>query len=176
MIQSGNENRRAAIGVGIAISQTFCNKMSDAYLTIQAATLEDGLPKLLHDLKSRVIPDHERAGITFDEIRFEIWWDSGRVIAFPALRPLDKRIDTSGAQIVCSDFLAQAETLMDSELSDDDFDDEIIRMLEPVIKFITDSCSDLEPKTFGIYDPDSEELYSAEQGGGGQAATRSEST
>ena len=135
----------------------------NSYNTIETDDLETGLSSVIEDITKRVIPEHEQRGIVFDEVRFEIWEDSGRVIAFSARFPPHLRIDKSGCQLLSQKIAKRIEVLDESGIEDDLFD-QAIRSVVLELASVTERVASKELKRpFGIYDQDGERINKPNQ-------------
>jgi hypothetical protein len=77
------------------------------------------------------------SGFDWDVIRVELWLDSGRIIVFPALDPLTERVERSGCQLICDELVAFYERLVDCDIGDDEFDEEIARKELEIVDNLT---------------------------------------
>jgi hypothetical protein len=72
---------------------------------------------------------------TWDHIRVEMWLDSGRVIAFPALEGTDERIDNVTCQVVWANVLREWDQLSGlCEVDNDAFEIEAERLEHRVVQ------------------------------------------
>jgi hypothetical protein len=100
------------------------NGETDGYRTIEIATLSEldhAIDILVHDIKTRVQPLQNSAGKPCDEIRLELWIDSGRIICFPANSPIVERIDAGGCQILCKELADSVAALDESDCDDAEY-------------------------------------------------------
>ena len=130
------------------------------YNTISAPTAgNDGaLDEAIRDLIGRVLPAHAVIGIRFDELRFEIWEDSGRVIAFPALRRLTRRIDMAGVQVVAPDIAEEVARLDHSRLSDHKYTTQLRTLIGKVATRVHAAAARLLSIPYGVYYRDGAEI------------------
>jgi len=128
-------------------------EMSD-FRTIEAHNLESGISECIEILISRVVPDHHEQGIGFNEIRFEIWEDSGRVIAFPAQLPMKERIEKSGVQIVSKALANRVHDLDQSNLDDGEYEEELGKIVMEAASLVERVSAKKKLSPIGIYDHD----------------------
>ena len=132
--------------------------MSDTFNEIEVETraeLPGALEALASDLKERVIPVQNDSGKAFNEIRVELWLDSGRIIAFPSQTPFEDRIDVAGCEVDCAEF---EEAIDDDDLSDDDYDALLNRMANETATLITKTVAPLLDHPLSVYDAEGEKL------------------
>jgi hypothetical protein len=84
--------------------------------------LSAGLEDVMEDFSSRVLPVHESNVIKWDYVKAEIWEDSGRVIFFPASTATEDRVDITANYILCGELIDIVNELVNSDLSDEDYD------------------------------------------------------
>ncbi len=89
-------------------------------------SIDDAMAEMFRLLKERTIPANSE--VRWDHLRIELWPDSGRVIAFPALSTVVDRVEKEGCQLVFDDLARGYDRLADSELADDDFEEAIVSM------------------------------------------------
>jgi len=81
--------------------------------------LEIAMREFFKRIEADVLPKNE--GVDWNYIRVEFWADSGRMIAFPASRTKNERIEKAGCQVAFEELLAQYEELADSDMEDEAF-------------------------------------------------------
>jgi len=124
------------------------------FTTIETDNLESGVSESIEILISELIPAHTENDVSFDEIRFEIWEDSGRVIAFPAQLPMKERIEKSGVQIVSKILADQVSDLDHSSLDDETYEKEIGKIVLESASLVERISAEKQLYKIGIYDQD----------------------
>lgn len=87
-------------------------------------SLDVAMHGFCEQIRAYVLPKNQ--GVDWNYIRVELWSDSGRMIAFPANRSKNERIEKAGCQIVFNALLAQYEDLADSDIDDDAFAEALV--------------------------------------------------
>ncbi len=87
--------------------------------------------KLFSLLSSQVTKD-------WDSIKVEIWTDSGRIIIFPSLLGKDERNEEICIEITDRSLLEAWESLADSDVDDDMFDNEVRVILTKIVESFSD--------------------------------------
>lgn len=82
-------------------------------------SIEKSMMELCRHIHDCILPANE--GVSWNCLRVELWSDSGRMIAYPAIATNTDRIENAGCQIVFDELLMEYEKLADSDLNDDDF-------------------------------------------------------
>lgn len=121
------------------------------------AELPTSVTRLIADIHERVIPLQQASGRAWSEIRFELWINSGRVIAFPAESPFCERTDVGGCQICCAELAQMVSDLDASDLSDADYDVQFDALESRVAAIVRASIGN-EFDAFSIHDPDDNRL------------------
>jgi len=129
---------------------------SERFVTFDIESLADlpaSVTRLVADVLERVIPLQHSSGRPWSEIRFELWIDTGRVIAFPAESPLRDRTDVGGCQICCAELAHMVADLDDANLPDADYDAQFSGLESRVASIVRDSIG-TGFDAFSIRDPD----------------------
>ena len=121
-------------------------------------SLYDALFELALDIVNRVIPLQSDASRVMDEIRVELWLDSGRIIAFPAQIPFYKRIDVAGCVVNSTDIESRIHALDESEMPDGEFDDALAPIYSETAKVVLTVFAGKLTCPFTIYDEDGERI------------------
>ncbi|MDX1526930.1 MAG: hypothetical protein R3273_11905 [Pseudidiomarina maritima] len=120
----------------------------------ESEEVEAALKDLISDISARVIPIQNEEGKPWQIIRFEIWEDSGRIIAFPAMADMDARTDIAGAQISCTELARFVEYLDSSDLSDEAHEQELLEIVDSVALQVSDLAAEHGEFLFRVYDQD----------------------
>jgi len=131
--------------------------MSPAFHDIDVpagGSLHDALSELASDIVDRVIPLQSDATRPMDEIRIELWLDSGRIIAFPSQTPFTKRIDVAGCAVNSTDIESQIHSLDESEMPDGEFDAALAPIYAEAAAAVTTAFTGKLNCPFTIYDED----------------------
>ena len=96
--------------------------MSEQYFDFECPSWND-LPEYIERMNSciteKVIPIQNSSNHAWEEIRVEIWEDSGRIIAYPATQKFEERTDIAGTQIICGEVIRDYEEIIYSSLSEE---------------------------------------------------------
>lgn len=128
--------------------------MSDIpFLTVRVESWSDvpgGLHTLVEDFKHRVIPEQEKAE-RWDYVRVELWPDSGRFIAFPALGGEKFRVDVTGGQLICAEVEADLGRL---DVEDPGFDEQAEAIVQRMIELVIPAFAPLSEHPLQVWDPE----------------------
>jgi hypothetical protein len=109
------------------------------------ASFADAAPELWRKFLEASAPLN--ADLSWDHLRVEIWLDSGRVILFPATALFRHRIEKSSCQMICPDLLNFYETLIESDLPDDQMEKEITAKEFNIIAILSAAAKALDLPT-----------------------------
>jgi hypothetical protein len=121
-------------------------------------SLHDALSELALDIVARVIPLQSDASRVMDEIRVELWLDSGRIIAFPSQTPFSKRIDVAGCVVNSADIESRIHAFDESEMPDGEFDAALAPIYSETANAVTTAFAGKLSCPFTIYDEDGERI------------------
>ena len=96
------------------------------------------------------IPQQNSTNDQWNEVRFELWLDTGRIIVFAAMRPYSERIDVSGVMVICHELC----DILDSPglVTESEYEQLHGAMARKIADVIRDVASTTLPFEFGIYD------------------------
>ena len=135
--------------------------MDDEYKTIECANINqipESMKVLIDDLELRVIPNQNLTDKSWNHIRFEIWEDSGRIIAFPADTNRIDRIDKFGTQIVCEEVIETVYKIDGLGVEDNELDQKMQNLVNDLAHLIKSNIkADIE-FSYKIYNQDGFEV------------------
>ena len=135
--------------MGVDFKQIDCDRWNE----IPSAVID-----AIRDLDTRVIPLQNESGNEWNIIRVEIWEDSGRIIVFPSKEKNPERIDISGTQIICKEIKSEVEILDNSSLSDQDYNNQINKIISKLAKLICESIPANSSYRFLVYNQNGENI------------------
>ena len=140
------------VSAGEGFRDFFCSKVAE---------IPDALRRALVDLKSRVLPDQEENGQPWDNVRFELWNDTGRIIVFPAKEPYDDRIDVGGVQVICEEVFDLIHEAIFGEMTESEhvvLEDTLSKQIAGFVYEVAAQDLDCE---YGVYFYGEEQIYAA---------------
>ena len=116
--------------------------------------LPNSINELSEIITNNVIPAQNDSNKEWEIIRVEIWEDTGRYIAFPAMREFINRTDVSVAQIICTEIQKEIEEVDYSELPEDIQDKKTEEIVIKMANFLENNLPKNITYTYEIYNQD----------------------